>query len=48
MTSFLIKGKVDVPFTAHIHQGDETWTEKGTFKGVEYYDIETEFKEEKL
>ncbi|CAG2212772.1 CRYB [Mytilus edulis] len=32
LTSYLVKGKVDVPFTAHIHQGDEKWTEKGTFK----------------
>ncbi|CAC5425281.1 unnamed protein product [Mytilus coruscus] len=48
LTSTLKKGKVDVPFTAHVHQGDKKWTEKGTFKGVQYYDLETEFKEERL
>lgn len=46
MESTLTEGKINVPFTAHFHQGEEKWTEEGFFHGTIYYGFDTKFNQE--
>ncbi|CAC5423594.1 CRYB [Mytilus coruscus] len=51
VTSKLIEGKFNMPFTAILCYGDDTEhtvTEKGVFYGCQYFDFHTEFNETKL
>lgn len=48
LTSYLTKGKMDVPFTAHFHKGEKRWTETGTYFGTQYFGFVTDIQQKNL